>query len=753
MDDEVTKIFKKWKLSNTSSATKAGQIQLNNSDKFDSSTYTRPKKKICQKQENYHFMPYLTTELESQNLKVGVMPINLQIGGPISLTPLSMQKNWLRDISPPGTMGLKTQDISNSLITSSDFTNITNLLNNNETECQHYLDMDLNLDVISPNNNPTRDLVNCIFNKNPVPESTDDSILDINDKKDIESFDFEIKDDINITPKNLTFNTYNKNSGNITWEKIKNHHLSNVNETNSIQKFQSTPYQSNDKVVSKINFGNFLSPICTENSENTSSDNDKEEEEIVIRKPHNLMKIMTMEDYRQSIEDHSEFILNEETIKLCKTVKGETFECMDDLKTALMNSAESNEKDFDEILDIFNVKKSLEGDRLLQSVDNIKQRHSLINLEKQRVEKQRKEYETDNRTQYSNETMSKSSESVRLLNRRSRLYDDVNLQICNLQKQRNELIEKKTIMNENFTTEEDQNENFPDLFYDKSNRDRFKTIKINKKLESGMVVIVNPDEQMITPEENKDQRNQSNIQKQDQPLENKIGTKKQAVPSKLSHFGFSRPTYRSQLAHKDLKLTLRANSTDSLGDGQKALHLNQRTSNLKSPMGIKAKSIHNLVFNNNPGINRDEYSILGSLTKPVVSSAHLRSTRASSLARPLPSSDSGFKGPSIPNNYYENSNGRKITSIRPSSGYFGNKYNSKRNDSDTESGRFSPISQSSSSASSRSSVHNSAPSNGQQLSKKSALTGTIPKSGLKQPSNLRAPIARSGLRKNNDFQI
>lgn len=578
------------------------------------------------------------------------MPINLQIGGPISLTPLSMQKNWLRDISPPGTMYLKNQDISNSLITSSDFTNITNLLNNNETECQLYLDMDLNLDVISPNNNSTRDLVDRNFYENPVPESTEVSILDINEEKDIENFDFEIKDDIdkiedmNITPKNLTFNTYNKNGGNITWEKIKNHHLSNVNENNLIQKFQSTPYQSNDKVVSKINFGLFLSPISTENAENTLNGNEKKEEEVVIRKPQSLMKITNMEDYRQSIEDHSEFILNEETIKLCKTVKGETFDCMDDLKTALMNSAESNEKDFDEILDIFNVKKSQEGDRLLQSVDNIKQRHSLINLEKQRVEKQRKEHEVDNRSQYSNEIMSKSSESVRLLNRRSRLYDDVNLQICNLQKQQNELIEKKMKNVENCTTEEAENDNEPDLIYDKSNRDRFKTIKINKKLESGMVVIVNPEEQiMITPEENKDQRNESNFQKQDQPLENRTGIKKLAVNSKLSNFGFSRPTYRSQLIHKDLKLSLRANSTDSLGDGQKTLHLNQRTSNLKSPMGVKAKSIHNLVFNNYSGTNRNEPSIVGGPTKPVVSTANLRSTRASSLVRPLPSSDSGIK--------------------------------------------------------------------------------------------------------------
>lgn len=578
------------------------------------------------------------------------MPINLQIGGSISLTPLSMQKNWLRDISPPGTMNLKNQDISNSLITSSDFTNITNLLNNNDTECLQYLDMDLNLDVMSPNNNLTRNLVDRTFNKTPIPDNTGCSILGVNDENVIENFDFELKDDlsniedINITPKNLTFNHYNKNIGNITWENIKNHYSTNVNENNLIHKFQSTPYQSTDNAVSKINFGIFVSPITTENALQLDlNDNKKAEETVVIRKSQNLMKTTTMEDYRQSIEDHSEFILNEETIKLCKTVKGETFDYVDDLKTVLQNSAESNEKDFDEILDTFNVIKSQEGDRLLQSVDNIKQRHSLINLEKQRVEKQRKEYEIDNRTRYLNETMSKSSESVRLLNRRSRLYDDVNLQISNQQKQQTELIEKKTKYVDSLTTVEDQNEQEPDLFYDKSNRDRFKTIKINKKLESGMVVIVNSEDQLISPEEHKDQRNQLNFQKQDQPLGNVIGFKKPLVASKLSNFGFSRPTYRSQLAHKDLKLTLRANSTDSLGEDQKTLHSSQRISNLKSPMGVKAKSIHNLVFNNTTGTNRNDSAILDGPTKTAVSTVNLRSTRASSLVRPLPSTDSGMK--------------------------------------------------------------------------------------------------------------
>ena len=67
--------------------------------------------------------------------------INLQIGGAVN-GPMSlsiMQKSWLNDVSPPGSilssMEMSVNDrMGNSLITSGDFSNISYLLNNNPVE-------------------------------------------------------------------------------------------------------------------------------------------------------------------------------------------------------------------------------------------------------------------------------------------------------------------------------------------------------------------------------------------------------------------------------------------------------------------------------------------------------------------------------------------------------------------------------------------------------------------------------------------
>lgn len=118
---------------------------------------------------------------------------------------------------------------------------------------------------------------------------------------------------------------------------------------------------------------------------------------------------------------------------------------------------------------------------------------------------------------------------------------------------------------------------------------------------------------------------------------------------------------------------------------------------------------------------------------------------------------------------------RKTSLVRPSSGYYGNAMPTRRLDSDNESGCVSlandfeslqeiylchPLqSLSSSSASSRNSVHVAVDQQQfyqpnsihqaeelSQVTKKAVVTGTIPKpSGLRPPSNLRAPQARSGL--------
>lgn len=172
-------------------------------------------------------------------------------------------------------------------------------------------------------------------------------------------------------------------------------------------------------------------------------------------------------------DDQSEEILVNDQTVIHADSNGKTFDCM-----------ESNEKEFDEMLEenFSDLKNSVDSDKLLQSVDTIKQRHSIINLEKQREDLRKREIMSeqainDNKLQYEG-SMNKSAE--RLLNRRSRLYDDVNLQIALNQKQVDQDNQDQQII-------QDANQN--DEVIDKSNRDRFKTIRLNKKPHEGMVTV------------------------------------------------------------------------------------------------------------------------------------------------------------------------------------------------------------------------------------------------------------------------
>ena len=485
----------------------------------------------------------------------------------------------------------------NSLITSSDFSNVSFLLNRNEAN-DTIKQQDAT--VLVPKHRASRNLMDFTFdvvNSNAAPSNAT-FVADVESPMKefgVENVDITFNDSTEDLSKNLTYDAHT-NGINLTWDKIQ----SEANKTI----IQSTPVQSSTGDIVVKSFDHEMSPISSRNEEN-----------IPLRRKFDV----TIDDYRNSMEDQCEFLLNEETIKLSSRVYGgSTFEVLD-LKDALIHSDTANEKEFDAMLDSFNVKKSYEGERLLQSVDNIKQRHSLINFEKQREEKQKKEIDSDNKAQY--DTMNKSNE--RLL-RRSRLYDDVNLQ---LQKQQTESPVDETLTNnkniENNTETEDKN-----------NRDRFKTIKLNKKLQSGMVIVdVEPKEcenNSISPGTNKENRNQINQNKQEE-----IEYKKPApvAASRLSKFGFSRPTYRSR---NELNLPLKLGSTDSLDNNDTG------SSNMKSPMGVKSKSIHNLMFNGNSGtqngIRMGSYSNLRLDSR---SQSNLKAPRASSLVRP--SVDKTFK--------------------------------------------------------------------------------------------------------------
>lgn len=504
----------------------------------------------------------------------------------------------------------------NSLITSSDFTNVSFLLNGNErNDSARKMNSTITIENVTPTRSLTRNLMDFTFNVNKtttIPTNATFTAVE-GVESPLKEFGVENVD----LSKNLTFNAH-KDGTNMTWDMIQDHQ-NQLNKTI----IQSTPvhnHEQDDEIFTK-NFDHTMSPISTLR---VGMENDTDTE-VVIRnlKSRNLVNDITIDDYRNSMEDQCEFLLNEETIKLSSRVCGgeTTFECVD-LKNALFQSVDAG-KDFDKMLESFNVKKSLESEKLLQSVDNIKQRHSLINFEKQREDKLKKnDTEFDNKTQY--DAMNKSSE--RLL-RRSRLYDDVNLQ---LQKQQTETVSSEVNVSEDCESPDSE------VSIDKSNRDRFKTIKLNKKLQSGMVVVdTAPSQDQVSessstsPGTNKERRNQLNQQKQED-----VEFKKPAPSlSKLSKFGFSRPTYRSR---NDLNLPLKSNSTDSLDNDDPPI---LGASNLKSPMGIKSKSIHNLMYNGNSNgthnVNRmGSYSNLRLIPGAARSQSNLKAPRASSLVRP-----------------------------------------------------------------------------------------------------------------------
>jgi hypothetical protein len=523
--------------------------------------------------------------------------------------------------------------------------NNANIVNNNNRETPE-------TPVNNPNNisqnlmNFTFDVNKTITNKQPNATFVGQTFVATSDSEPIKEIGIENADmQLNVSTedfgKNLTFNKHE--NCNITWEKIQDQHLNNGSNPNS-NVVQSTPVhnvpETDHKNKLRKEFDDTISPISSLHAQNLDEDDD---DEILLRniKGRKLVNDITMDDYRNSIEDQCEFLLNEETIKLSTRVCGESFECLNDLRNALITSADANEKEFDEMLDTFNVTKSRESEKLLQSVDSIKQRHSLINMEKQKEDKrQKKDCENDNRTQY--DVMNKSSE--RLLNRRSRLFDDVNLQ---LQKQQNEAsVNGNGIGSGSVAVNDAENE---DEVIDKNDRDRFKTIKLNRpRLQKGMVIVntEEPEELQeppqiaqneISPGSNKERRNQINQQKQ-QEDESEFKKPPPAV-SKLSKFGFSRPTFRSR---NDLNLPLKANSTDSLdNDTEISTNTKKPVSNLKSPMGIKSKSIHNLMYNGSSNA-QNGFRMTSNLKQypETRSQSNLKGPRASSLVRPV---DNNFK--------------------------------------------------------------------------------------------------------------
>jgi hypothetical protein len=286
-----------------------------------------------------------------------------------------------------------------------------------------------------------------------------------------------------------------------------------------------------------------------------------------------------------------------------------------------------NDNDFEKMLNNFtkDSRFSVEnGEKMRQSLDNIKKRHSLLNLEKQQADiSRRKELEIDNRLQESmNRSMTSSSGSERLLNRRSRIYEDVSVVSSTssaVVTSSEDATEQEQEIQETNGASNDQPSTANVEGNDRKNRDRFKTIRINRKRDEGV-----PKAPEIEDDDMESAQEFTKIDVNSPKPANDVFKMPQPISRpELKLRSLSKPrTFASGLQRKDLTLPLSNNrgSTDNLENDKPEQYAQpmavQRmpakqslivpTTTLKSPMGTKSKSIHNLVFNSgsNSSLNK-----------------------------------------------------------------------------------------------------------------------------------------------------
>uniref|UniRef100_A0A182PHJ0 Uncharacterized protein n=1 Tax=Anopheles epiroticus TaxID=199890 RepID=A0A182PHJ0_9DIPT len=185
--------------------------------------------------------------------------------------------------------------------------------------------------------------------------------------------------------------------------------------------------------------------------------------------------------------------------------------------------------DFDEMLNSLtaDVRRSDEAsDKLRQSLDNIKKRHSRINLEKQQQDELKRKLHhqqqqpsaatlmeaqcdnklTDSMLSKSGGSMCSSGGSERLLNRRSRYNEDVHLNLSPQQQQQQSM--NTTVVMGNGGSEEQPAESTDPVptnseveTYDRKNRDRFKTIRLGRKRDDSLgAALPDVDQELAGPQ-------------------------------------------------------------------------------------------------------------------------------------------------------------------------------------------------------------------------------------------------------------
>lgn len=201
------------------------------------------------------------------------------------MTP--MQKSWLLDVSPPSSictsMDFQNCDnMLNSLVTSSDFTNVSFLLNGTERNLMsNTVVLDRNA-TLTANNNPanlTRNLMDFTFNVSRKPPNSTfitDSEPPIKEIG-IENADIQLNVSTEDFGKNLTFNKYEGDCANMTWDKIQQIHTAVV---------QSTPVhnannETHDIKIRQSFVDDTLSPISSFHAQ--SEDDENANGEVFVR--------------------------------------------------------------------------------------------------------------------------------------------------------------------------------------------------------------------------------------------------------------------------------------------------------------------------------------------------------------------------------------------------------------------------------------------------------------------------------------
>lgn len=302
-------------------------------------------------------------------------------------------------------------------------------------------------------------------------------------------------------------------------------------------------------------------------------------------------------------------------------------------KTLSLLENNQDDAELDVLLNSFG--KTTSSDKIRQTLDNIKKRHSIINLEKQQQDEQKRIEVSANHLNDLTVTkdrhrmndsinklvMSSSGNGERLL-RRSRLYDD-DLLCTSMNSDTRQVIKSSDGVtnavdrslnigdesingtytyshNDNQKTETDEN-----LETDKSNRDRFKTIRIFKRPPENARMVPDSNDFDIPMEPNSDtaQTNDHFITKN---TNNTISTtidSNEAIDSRhsssatgLKRSALARPKFLSGIAKREP--ATRSSSQEILSNKSNVAGVGSKQ-DLKSPMGIKAKSIHNLASNAN----------------------------------------------------------------------------------------------------------------------------------------------------------